>query len=653
MPTDMQSWGEGATPPAHWWAFYVRVTREESVTADLSIPNQIARAKEVAAARGWNDYKIYVEPKHVSAELWIDKRPALKTLLDDVAAGRISGLCARHTDRFWRSNEIQAQVLRALRARGVELWDFTNKYDYTSAHGRFSLQVLGAASELEVNLTAERIREMKRGKAIKGKTGGGPPPFGYTSQSRRIHDLKEAGYSPDEAYRQACLDFPIGKCWYIDEKEAEAVRLIFELYTSPQFRLGCKRIVQQLNQRGYKTREGCAWLGNYVNKIINNPAYAGYTTYDEAAYEERLPSRLPRHKQALFPGQHEPLITSELWHKAQQIKETENTIRRPHPGMKPNASFSLTGIVRCPSCGSRLIGKWASHSARRYYICSRRHTGGADLCSFPLVDAIGLQREVWRWLHEILASPEFVMEHMERLTKRHQAEQPEATRRVAALEQRRDELKGAIAKYYAFFEASKDPARDVAHLDRVRELRAELQAVEGELAVLKSQVAPTPRKLTVERVRMYLDKLLTRVEAHPEHQRVLFQEFKREHDLQVRAVSKTEFTVSLALPTREMLAEHPTNPGGERVYSVLVGTPANRGSKEPGSPEPGGPIIKRLWAPAAAISRARRAPCWPRTSERSWLSEVRSGENGGSASGTSSAAPSRKCSRISERWRTR
>ena len=34
-------------------------------------------------------------------------------------------------------------------------------------------------------------------------------------------------------------------------------------------------------------------------------------------------------------------------------------------------------------------------------------------------------------------------------------------------------------------------------------------------------------------------------------------------------------------------------------------------------PAPGGPIINRLWPPAAAISRARRATSWPRTSARS------------------------------------
>ena len=87
----LQSWAESSPPPARYWAFYVRVTSEESVKKDLSIPNQCRRAIEIAIGRGWHDYRIYVEPVNVSAELWTDRRPAFKQLLDDAAAGRRAG----------------------------------------------------------------------------------------------------------------------------------------------------------------------------------------------------------------------------------------------------------------------------------------------------------------------------------------------------------------------------------------------------------------------------------------------------------------------------------------------------------------------------------------------------------------------------------
>lgn len=614
----MTSWM--GSPPGRWAAFYVRVTQEESVKTDLSIPNQVARAHEVAASRGWTDYQIYVEPRHVSGELWIDKRPGLRRLVEDIRAGRVSSVCSRHTDRLWRTAEVQSKLLPILRDHQVELWDYAHQHDYRSAHGRFSLQVLGAASELEVNLTAERIREMKRGKARKGKPGGGPPPYGYTSQSRRILELRAAGLAADEAYTKACLELPVGKCWYIDEREAEVVRLIFHFYTAVEHRFGSKRIAMRLNELGHRTRQGAAWLGNYVRRVVNNPAYAGFTSYDETAYEDRVASRQPRHRQALYPGEHPPIIEPDVWRQAQAIKSEDNTIKRTREGAKESRVFSLTGILRCPSCGSRMVGKWAHHSERTYYICARRHNGGAALCSFPLLNASQLHGEVWRWVHEVITSPQFVLDHVAELRKKLDADRPATEKRAAALHKRQGEIKAALGKYYGIFETSKDPVRDEALMERVRELRTELQAVEGEIEALRAKAAPVPMKLTEERVRAYLEKLAARVDERPEYQRAIFAEMKREHGLQVRPVTKSEVVVSMALPLRELGAEElaPVAAGAEsRVYTVLPDRDVGRGPGGPGLPEPGGPSRSRLCPPAAATSRARRAGSSPRTSARS------------------------------------
>jgi site-specific DNA recombinase len=571
----LQSWDTKSKPPARYWAFYVRVTSEESVKKDLSIPNQCRRAIEVANARGWLDYRIYVEPVNVSAELWTDKRPAFKEMLDDAAAGRIFGICARHTDRLWRNNEVLGKLIGILRPQGVELWDFNSRYEYKSAHGKFSLQVLGAASELEVGLTAERIREMKRGKALKGKTSGGPPPFGYTSQSHRKNELLAKGVSPDDAYRQACIEYPIGKTWYVHEEDALIVRLIFELYTAPQHRYGSKRIARHLNMSGYRRRSAGPFVHVTVMQILNNPVYAGYTSFDEAAYERRLPSKLPRHKQTFFAGEHPAIIAPELWHTAQEIKATESKISRMRTVREGDSStaetFSLTGILQCPSCGGNMHGKWTNRSHKnnqgyRYYFCANRHDGGPEACSFPTIPAVNLQNAVWNWLHEILASPEFVMEHVERMQKRLKAEQPDATKRLAALQRQRVTLKGAIARYFTAFETAPDP--DIAVLDRVRELRAELQDVEAELARQETRTAPVKCTVSPERVKHYLEQLRERIASRTDYQRAVFQELKRTHDFDVRvAPSGREFTLSLALPSGELMEHGKSN---KRLMTVVT-----------------------------------------------------------------------------------
>ncbi|MBK9260409.1 MAG: recombinase family protein [Polyangiaceae bacterium] len=606
----LQSWNATSSPPARYWAFYVRVTTEESVKKDLSIPNQCNRAIEIAKARGWHDYRIYVEPVNVSAELWTDKRPAFKQMLDDAAAGRIIGICARHTDRLWRNNDVMGKLIGVLRPHGVELWDFNSRYEYKSAHGRFSLQVLGAASELEVGLVSERIREMKRGKALKGKQSGGAPPFGYTSQTHRKAQLIADGYSPDDAYRQACVEYPVGKTWYINEDEAAIVRLIFELYTSHQYRYGCKRIARHLNMAGYHRRLAGPFVHSTVVKILKNPVYAGYQSFDEVAYERRVPSKLPRHKQTLFAGEHPAIIEPNVWHLAQEIRASESKINRIRnsPAGATIEMFSLTGLLKCPLCGGSLHGKWTTRRAipernYRYYYCSRRHDGGPEACSFPAIPATPLQDAVWNWLHEILASPEFVMEHFQRMQKGMKAEQPDAMKRLATLQRKRDTLKGAIAKYFKAFEACPNP--DAAVLERVRELRAELQNVEGEIVNMESRTPPVERALNPDRVRHYLAQLRERIAARTDYQRAIFQELKRSHDFHIRvSPSGREFTLSLALPREEMVGEKAAD---KRLMSVLA--PPGKKAARQSCREVTGEKSTGCYRPnLARTSRAARSP---------------------------------------------
>ncbi len=79
-------------------------------------------------------------------------------------------------------------------------------------------------------------------------------------------------------------------------------------------------------------------------------------------------------------------------------------------------------------------------------------------------------------------------------------------------------------------------------------------------------------------------------------------------------------------------------------------------------PEPGGPLINRLWWPAAAISSARLAAAWPLTSLRSgpWVAWLRAGAStrtrpvpgSGSAAGPSLGVQAKACT-TSSRWLAR
>jgi hypothetical protein len=205
-----------------------------------------------------------------------------------------------------------------------------------------------------------------------------------------------------------------------------------------------------------------------------------------------------------------------------------------------------------------------------------------------MVDASALQREVWGWLNEILISPVFVAEHVERLRNKLAGDVPDATRRLAVLERRQGEVRAGMNKYFGMIEASEDRTRDAVLLERVRALRAELDGIEAESTELRAKAASLPTEtISVERVQEYLAKLRARVDDRPEYQRALFHEFRREHDLRVKPLSVREFVISLALRADELLGR--ATP--ERLFTVVAPTPSSRGSEGTGSPTPNGPRL--------------------------------------------------------------
>jgi hypothetical protein len=68
---------------------YLRVTAEESIKADLSLPNQRRRGLEICSERGWSPAKVYQEPKHVGGDELPAKRPAHSS--DSARSARMRG----------------------------------------------------------------------------------------------------------------------------------------------------------------------------------------------------------------------------------------------------------------------------------------------------------------------------------------------------------------------------------------------------------------------------------------------------------------------------------------------------------------------------------------------------------------------------------
>ena len=99
-------------------------------------------------------------------------RPVLAALLARIRAGDV--LVVVRIDRLARSLSHLLQLIEVLDAKGAYFRSLRDPIDTTSPQGKFTLQVLGAAAELERALIRERTVAGLKSARTAGRVGGNP-----------------------------------------------------------------------------------------------------------------------------------------------------------------------------------------------------------------------------------------------------------------------------------------------------------------------------------------------------------------------------------------------------------------------------------------------------------------------------------------------
>ena len=105
------------------------------------------------------------------------ERPALKRLLDDIAANKINVIVVYKVDRLTRSLADFAKIVEAFDAKGVSFVSVTQQFNTTSSMGRLTLNILLSFAQFEREVTGERIRDKIAASKKKGMWMGGSVPF--------------------------------------------------------------------------------------------------------------------------------------------------------------------------------------------------------------------------------------------------------------------------------------------------------------------------------------------------------------------------------------------------------------------------------------------------------------------------------------------
>jgi DNA invertase Pin-like site-specific DNA recombinase len=166
-------------------ALYARVSRHDK---DQNPENQLLRLREFVSQQDWQIYKIYIDYASGAKT----SRPELDQMLRDAKARRFDAIVVQRVDRLARSTQHLLDILQNMRERGIEVICTDQDVDTTTSQGKFIYTILGAVSEIELNLIRERTMDGLARARAEGKRLGRPPSPVITE---RIIELKREGYS--------------------------------------------------------------------------------------------------------------------------------------------------------------------------------------------------------------------------------------------------------------------------------------------------------------------------------------------------------------------------------------------------------------------------------------------------------------------------
>jgi DNA invertase Pin-like site-specific DNA recombinase len=356
-------------------AIYTRKSTEEGLEQDF---NSLDAQREACEAfilsqkhEGWVALPAQYDDGGYSGGTL--QRPALQRLLADIAVGRVDIMVVYKVDRLTRALSDFAKIVEVFERHSVSFVSVTQAFNTTTSMGRLTLNVLLSFAQFEREVTGERIRDKIAASKKKGMWMGGYPPLGYDVKARKL---------------------------VVNEVEAETVRYIFRRYQEVR---SVRLLKEHLDAAGTVSKRRTAPDGRpHGGKPITRGAL--YLMLQNRIYRGEIV-----HKDQAYPGEHDPIVDTDLW---QGVQATLATNRVDRGAGKGNRHLSLFAGIIYDAQGESMT---PSHAAKkgvryRYYVSKSLVTGNSNATkSGQRIPAANIEALVTGRIRAWLADPVAVL----------------------------------------------------------------------------------------------------------------------------------------------------------------------------------------------------------------------------------------------------
>ena len=238
-----------------------------------------------------------------------------------IETGKADGILAWHPDRLARNSVDGGQLIYLLDTGKLKDLKFPTFWFDNTPQGKFMLSIAFGQSKYYIDNLSENI---KRGNRQKLRKGLWPSfaPLGY------VNNRKTRGIDPDK-------------------EKAPVIRKLFNLYSTGTYTL--RHLKEILEEHKFTSYNGNFITVSSVQRMLQNPIYYGAIRFNEEMYT----------------GEHEPIISKELFDKVQCAMSNRGKKKR-----KRKHEYIFTGFMKCGSCGCAITAE--KQKGHIYYRCTKK-----------------------------------------------------------------------------------------------------------------------------------------------------------------------------------------------------------------------------------------------------------------------------------------
>ncbi|MDF9479479.1 recombinase family protein [Bacillus cereus] len=434
------------------YAVYVRVSTDRDEQAS-SVENQIDICRNWLERNGFNwDEKRVFKDEGISGTLFVD-RPSIQLLLQKAKAKEINMVVFKSISRLARDLKDSLEIREVFLAHHVRIISVEEGYDSIKAGKNdmaFELWSLFSAQysrTLSSSITAALAVKVRRGEHI------GKVPYGYNRENQKL---------------------------MINEEEAQVVQMMYKWYLEGW---GYKKITNELNRLGIKSKTKKNWQMTSVQRILQNPIYKGtfilnqYTSVKVGGKKKQI--RNPKEKWFVFSNHHPKIVEEEIWNQANRKKNNKNKT-------KITAWNEFRNLAKCAVCGSNMVivqshlkKKDGERTEWKYLKCSQYRRAGKHGC----VNHVPIQYGDFRQfiINLLVEKGEFVTLRLQNTVEKGQEKKIKKLQQLMSINQQK---KKALLDLYLEELINKEEFEKKRH-----DLEAEITKTNHELLVLQNSDA--------------------------------------------------------------------------------------------------------------------------------------------------------------------